>query len=88
MSDESFINPTVQQRIDAIVATVTNLGFPAPAVVPSSGDAQLEWHDHGADIEIYISRAGAADVSYGGPHIEAVLRYILLRTFPPTGDQP
>lgn len=52
--------------------------FNPPTVVPTfDGDAQIEWHEHGVDIEVYVGHDGVYDLSYSGPRMELAIDDLL-----------
>jgi hypothetical protein len=73
MTDEPFITALVQRHVDRILHEIDTAHMPSPTVIPTiNGDAQLEWHINGGDIELYINHTGPEDATYAGPNASYV----------------
>lgn len=64
-----YISPKTQDHVDAFIAGLGPF-TPAPTVVPDfTGDAQLEWHESGADLEVYVDETGVHEFNYSAQNV-------------------
>jgi hypothetical protein len=57
------VSPTVAAFAWNVLESVMRPGTPAPSVVPvAGGGIQLEWHEGGVDIELFISKPMKAEL--------------------------
>lgn len=73
MTDEPFISAPTQRHVARILAEIDAAHMPSPTVVPTfRGNAQLEWHINGGDVELDVNDMGEEGINYTGPNASYV----------------